>query len=195
MRPIWTLADFGSGIIPFIVILAVIAINVVKLAMRRSKEQEEERRRAAATPRSAPESRAAASAPEKKGTAAREVDRFFEGLARQSGVPVPPRRPAPPLPKPPVAAAPRPHTPVAAHHAPAARPHTPVAAHHAPAARPHPVGAAAMVPSAALSVEPEPVVELPAMDHLSPLAQAIVLRDILGPCRAFRPHRPRPRQW
>jgi hypothetical protein len=176
MRPIWTLADFDSGIIPFIVILVVIAINVVKLAMRHSKQQEEERRREAEKPKSAPESGAAASAPE-KGTAAREVERFFEGLARQSGVPVPPRRPAPRAP------------------APAARPHAPVAAHHAPAARPQSVRAAAIVPPTALSIEPEPVVELPVMDHLSPLAQAVVLREILGPCRAFRPHRPRPRQW
>ena len=39
MRPIWTLADFDSGIIPFIIILVVIAINVIKLVVRNSEHQ------------------------------------------------------------------------------------------------------------------------------------------------------------
>jgi hypothetical protein len=165
-------------------------INVIKLAMRNAKEQEEARRRAAAKPKSAPETGAAASAPG-RGTAATEVDRVLEELARQSGAPVPSHQPAPPRPRPHVTAAPSaPRAP-----APAARTHAPVAAHLTPAARPQPVKAAAMVPPAALSIEPEPVVQLPAMDHLSPSAQAIVLREILGPCRAFRPHRARPRGW
>ena len=48
-----------------------------------------------------------------------------------------------------------------------------------------------MVEAMALSVEPEPVAGLPAMANLSPLAQAIVLREILGPCRWYRPYRVR----
>ena len=200
MRAIWTLADSDGGIIPFIVILIVIAVNVIRLVVNRSKQQEEERRRAEAKPKSAPERGTASSAPEKgtaasapaKRTAATEVDRFLEELARQSGAPVPPRPPAPARPRPPVTAAP---PPKAGAPAPAASPHAPVAVHHAPPARPQPVGAAAMIASMALSVEPEPAAGLPAMTHLSPLAQAVVLREVLGPCRAFRPHRNRARAW
>jgi hypothetical protein len=203
MRAIWTLADVDGGIISFIIILAVIVINVIKLAMRRSKDQEEDRRRAAAKPKSAPETGTAARTVETatgasvsgKGTAAREVDRFFEELARQSGAPVPPRRPAP-APKPPVTAAPPPRAAAPAAHVPtaAAKPHTHVPVHHAPSARPQSAEAAMLIPMA-LSVEPEPDADLPAMTHLSPLAQAMVLREILGPCRAFRPHRNRARGW
>jgi hypothetical protein len=180
-----------SGIIKLLVFLVIAVFYVIKVVANRSKEQkEEERRQAAAKPKSAPEPGAAASAPG-KGTAATEVDRFLEELARQSGVPVPPRQPAP-LPKPPVIVAPPPKpkapAPAARAPAPAEKPHAPVAVRHAPATRPQPTEVVAIV-------EPEPVVELPAMEHLSPLAQAIVLREVLGPCRALKPWRNRPRRW
>jgi len=48
-----------------------------------------------------------------------------------------------------------------------------------------------MAEAMALSIEVEPVAGLPAMAHLTPLAQAVVLREILGPCRWYRPYRVR----
>ena len=183
MHPIWTLAAVDSGIITFIIVLIVIVVNFIKVAIRRSKQQQEERRRLAEPPKSAPETGTAPSAPPKE-TAATEVDRFLEELARQSGAPVPPRRPAPPRPRPPVAA---PQSPAPASEA---RLHAPAAAGHAPAAQPQ-SAAEAMAAAMALAVEAEPVARLPAMSHLSPFARAIVLREILGPCRWFRPYRVR----
>jgi hypothetical protein len=203
MHPTWTLADFDSGIIPFIIIVVVIGINVIKLVMRRSKEQQEARRQASAEPKRAPETATAASAPSTgtaapapaKGTAATEVDRFLEELARQSGVPVPPRPPTPRPPvqqrppvQPPPPAPPRPPAPSRPRPPGAAPSPVPVAFHHAPTTRPVSTDAT-MAEAMALPVESESAAGLPAMSHLSPLAQAVVLREILGPCRWFRPYR------
>jgi cytoskeletal protein RodZ len=198
MPATWTLGEVDSGVIKLIIFVIVIVFYAVKMLARRSKEQAEERARTSPKPKSAPETgspvspperAAAASAPEKK-TAASEVDRFLEQLARQSGVPVPQRPPAPPRPKPPVVTPPpAPRAP-----APVARPHAPVAVHRAQTPQPQPAEMT-MVEAMALPVETEPVAGLPDLSHFSPLAQAIVLREILGPCRALRPHRSRPRSW
>jgi hypothetical protein len=169
------------------IILIVIGINVARLVGRRaSKSREPERRREEVPPQGAPEPGTAASAP-RKGTAATEVDRFFEELARQSGATVPPRAPAPPQPRPPVAA---PHAPAPHRPAPAARAPAPARPPHAPTAPPQPV-MPLMAEAVMASVEPEPITELPAITHLTPLGQAVVLREILGPCRWFRPYRVR----
>jgi hypothetical protein len=193
MHPVRTLADLDSGIIKLIVFLVLIVFYLIKVGKGYFKERaEEERRQAPAQPKRAPETGTAASAPPKetaasapaKETAATEVDRFLEELARQSGTPVPPRPPAPPRPRPPVTAPP----PKAPAPSPEARLRAPVAAHRAPTAAPQSAGAT-MAEAMALPAESEPVAALPAMTHLSPLAQAIVLREILGPCRWFRPYR------
>ena len=192
MHATWTLADLDSGIVKIIVFLVVIVIYAIKLGKGFFKERAEEQRRQAAGPvKSAPETRTAMSEPRKE-TAATEVDRFLEELARQSGAPVPPRPPAPPRPRPPVTAAPRPKTPAPAPHAPAtvSRPHVPAVVHHMPAPQPE-SAEATMAEAMALSIEVEPVAGLPAMAHLTPLAQAVVLREILGPCRWYRPYRVR----
>jgi hypothetical protein len=191
----WALADLDSVTVKIIVFLAVIVIYAIKLGKGFFKERaEEERRQAAGPPKRAPETASAAGEPAKQ-TAATEVDRFLEELARQSGAPVPPRPTAPPRPRPPVTVAPPPKAPAPAPRAsaPAAKMHSPLAVHHMPTSRPE--SARAAMADVIVTVEPEPVTGLPAMDHLSPLAQAIALREILGPCRAFRPHRPRPRAW
>ncbi len=195
MHATWTLADLDSGIVKLIVFLVAIVIYAIKLGKGYFKERaEEERRQAGAQPRSEPEPRAAASEPAKE-TAATEVDRFLEELARQSGAPIPPRPPAPPRPRPPVTVAPpvpHPKAPAPAPRAaaPGPKPHAPVAAHHMPTSQPQSAKATRLEPVVA-TLEPEPVTGLPAMDHLSPLAQAIVLREILGPCRWYRPYRVR----
>lgn len=197
------LAAGGGGVILFLTVIFIVIINVIRLALQRTQQEQTRRRGQGEATRKKPSS----------GTPAEEIQKF---LAELSGSrPVTPQRPSPPAPRP----RPQPEPAAQAVAARAARllaadrarrgrgtsppvrpPVREVRTRRAAKARlevkppptrvrPKPKAAAPARPVTPVA-SPVAATYLDAVLPSDPFKRAVILREILGPCRTARSYRP-----